>query len=1667
MSGSGSRTNSNSNVRNGSTQTLGRSKSNGVSSMGNITKQMSGSLSGSQGSRGSYASGLLGSPPLSRSGAVTAGTDAVAVDDDDEDIATPWASPEKDTLTGSDSSAYMLHGGIDTGPVDADLPMSAGMSDVASQSGTVILRSGLSQGSVSLRDVDSNSFDTSRVQVGQQTSSTSLYQDGGSREDSLNMSSSVRQPQSTATSVAHQQSPASQMRPGALSPFSSSFSADMDRLSESTFVNNSSRIAARHLGGIDRKIGGSVSIGAMPPPAAQEFPSGRVSQSQSVSQATATDHDPMTIVLGTRGRMLVRSHSRIQVKFLSESPAVSKGKRKSAIQPQALAAQTRSQSHATSRSVAAVEHIAEEVSLELQAAQDYLTHNAGTTEEATKELLLGILPEAMLHGHASQDPGHRRAASASPIMDETHDDNASEYAATTTTDRHHPPVHPHFPMADLGEAKMLVDPAQRVKRLPSIQNRKKYIWSPDHTQRELLSSPDTFSTSRLFRVPDDVRSHKIHTDNRLVHNGDAKEQMSIYRDVVSQRTVRRNRSKMLANKIQLLSSKYHHHSSDQAGTRKALPLSKNARPETPDGPPGPTLLEDVPEKKQKELLLNPFILHEQQLRSRLHAPVTKKLVRTQSSIQREMDSVVNAMLYSPPSRRVDIWHGDALAQRLGWYGAKDGSPYRVTKSRAAARVAHFSMVHALLDAEPFVNHDVPGVKEHLQDATPPAGVEEPAQPQSQSQPSQASSDALIPAGSSQGLPTATQPKPKARGKKKPITYMPPPKPKRRVLNMEVSLVQDLAKKTAAKSKPGAQSLNTQQQEHAGRFSTLHKQISNQQRLLKQQQQQQQPLDREPAEARQPQTADANVVFEQPMPGQAQVFEAALSQTKGEFHLTMHQIEATESFPIHPRIHASKPRQRIVSRLPQNIESVKSQPLYIMGDSLEKKRESRTNDALAAAAGAAVLAQKNDMQRQQESDATEAQDAVGSLSSSMQSISMTEHQPNAAHQDHAHGSRLPSRRRESVLTSISLPLDLIPGCPDPSALHDQQAHLLSNGPMSKRTATYRHPHSVFQSFEPLSSTEHKAAAHGNGGHGVLEAVLAVDLRIAPDSAASGETMGGHGLMPDSPLPERSSVLDDARSSVHGRHSTLARQSVASTRSDDHSHLQAGQWSSAMPHNLPPIHRRKSHAAADAMHLHGHHDGDGSGHHLHHRHEGGSFDGNYADDAMSESSDGESAMHAMVHMYHEPKHRQLPDYMQLIVEGMMYVDTAILRIQRYWRLQMYCRKFHLRTLAAILIQRYFRMWRIQQHYIDAHQLHRINPRLDMSAYIAKIHELNRKMVLSQVNRNNRYYTPTNDLGTLRNPTKALLFLTTRTIFRHYLNLSTRKLNVMLYRSVPSCRKQVWDLYMVLRGKIHEMYHIPLKYKANPKMGMLKHPTSFFQFKRPSIVFGNPRRRASGIGSAGPVGLPFLAPPPPSVAELAFGQGDTGNSGGLLYDRRPSMGMGMGMGLDFQPPNVNPTIRKLSNAGSIAMPRSIYSSTESMLNNSLPRQASFRSIADSRTTSRHGSISGGLSLSGSLNGSGGLNAMVAASRRTSLTQHAAAASLLPMMPRARLNSLAMQKETELLFSTVMQMATQRKFTPEEVIELVRQRKPGLIPTKYGQRRRSSVQALPFLDQRMALLV
>nr|KAJ3422840.1 hypothetical protein HK105_006055 [Polyrhizophydium stewartii] len=105
-----------------------------------------------------------------------------------------------------------------------------------------------------------------------------------------------------------------------------------------------------------------------------------------------------------------------------------------------------------------------------------------------------------------------------------------------------------------------------------------------------------------------------------------------------------------------------------------------------------------------------------------------------------------------------------------------------------------------------------------------------------------------------------------------------------------------------------------------------------------------------------------------------------------------------------------------------------------------------------------------------------------------------------------------------------------------------------------------------------------------------------------------------------------------------------------------------------------------------------------------------------------------------------------------------------------------------------QRCFRLWKIRQTYIDTLQLANIN---------------------------NRYYIPTFQMGTLWNPTKSLLFLMTQRIFRHYVRIRTRRLNVELYLAIPSTRKDVWDLYTLLRSKLFSKYHIPPNFKPNAKL------------------------------------------------------------------------------------------------------------------------------------------------------------------------------------------------------------------------------------------------------------
>ncbi|KAL2917538.1 hypothetical protein HK105_202821 [Polyrhizophydium stewartii] len=357
------------------------------------------------------------------------------------------------------------------------------------------------------------------------------------------------------------------------------------------------------------------------------------------------------------------------------------------------------------------------------------------------------------------------------------------------------------------------------------------------------------------------------------------------------------------------------------------------------------------------------------------------------------------------------------------------------------------------------------------------------------------------------------------------------------------------------------------------------------------------------------------------------------------------------------------------------------------------------------------------------------------------------------------------------------------------------------------------------------------------------------------------------------------------------------------------------------------------------------------------------------------------------------QNLPDYMHTIMEGIQYVDSCILRIQR---------RFHLRTLAAITVQRCFRLWKIRQTYIDTLQLHRINPILDISPYVLHMHDLNRRIVASQANINNRYYIPTFQMGTLWNPTKSLLFLMTQRIFRHYVRIRTRRLNVELYLAIPSTRKDVWDLYTLLRSKLFSKYHIPPNFKPNAKL---------YDFEAAARQARDSRRQ--------------------STIRPAYGAGMPSER----LERRISMAIGMLPFLHAQNGG-NATERRLSNAANVRgdpplMPPQISAAVARRLSNA----SNLGSLLDSNESIAIGSSSLPSSTESSMQNVRG--------------------------PRSRLNSLALQMESELIIAAVVRMA-KRRFTPEEVIEMVRERKPALIPTHYRQARRNSMHLVPFADLR-----
>eukprot|EP00842_Homolaphlyctis_polyrhiza_P000984 jgi/Hompol1/1887/HPOL_005773-RA len=250
------------------------------------------------------------------------------------------------------------------------------------------------------------------------------------------------------------------------------------------------------------------------------------------------------------------------------------------------------------------------------------------------------------------------------------------------------------------------------------------------------------------------------------------------------------------------------------------------------------------------------------------------------------------------------------------------------------------------------------------------------------------------------------------------------------------------------------------------------------------------------------------------------------------------------------------------------------------------------------------------------------------------------------------------------------------------------------------------------------------------------------------------------------------------------------------------------------------------------------------------------------------------------------------------------------------------------------------------------HRINPVLEMAPYVAQLHDINRRIGASQINTGNRYYVPTRDVGSLHNPTKSLLFLMTRDIFRHYVSIGSRVLNMELYLAIPSDRRQLWDLYSLLRSRIMAKYIIPPKVRQSSLTGFDK--------------------------------IPLLL------------------QGMVSQSRRSSQ-----LYQDSSSPQTKS--RRESVARTIVPPaRSLHSSTEALFNNSILSADKLGSVTSLTATP---------------------------SRRTSIV-------------RARLTSLTLKKESEIIMAT-MNRLKQRRFSPEEVIEIVRSQKPGLIPAQYSRKK------------------
>ncbi|KAK5667691.1 hypothetical protein QVD99_005802 [Batrachochytrium dendrobatidis] len=196
-------------------------------------------------------------------------------------------------------------------------------------------------------------------------------------------------------------------------------------------------------------------------------------------------------------------------------------------------------------------------------------------------------------------------------------------------------------------------------------------------------------------------------------------------------------------------------------------------------------------------------------------------------------------------------------------------------------------------------------------------------------------------------------------------------------------------------------------------------------------------------------------------------------------------------------------------------------------------------------------------------------------------------------------------------------------------------------------------------------------------------------------------------------------------------------------------------------------------------------------------------------------------------HNNKTLKLPAWMHSAIEGFQYIDQCILKIQRFWKIRLYCRNFHLRILSVILIQRHVRFLRIRRKCVEMIKLKQANSILDKSLFRNRIHELDDALRVSKQNIGDRYYNSTPSTGTIQNPSKRMLFVNTREIFSHYRHLHTGKLNTMLYESVPSDRAIVWNLYVMLWDKIHTQYGV---FKQEPTM---KSGQQFIQGQKDSKV------------------------------------------------------------------------------------------------------------------------------------------------------------------------------------------------------------------------------------------